>query len=138
MDILMSQLVEEAFANVNVSVVLALMAFGFIVKHVKFLENVNNNIIPPCLLLCSVTAMTVMDGFTVESIISGIVNAAVAVGLHQQGKNIFTVTVIPSISKFFDSLTTESEVEEIHEEDMFEEEVTEEVDEAVETEDTDI
>ena len=135
MDMLMSQLVEEAFANVNVSVVLELMALGFIVKHVKFLENIDNNIIPPALLLCSVVAMTIMDGFTVESVISGIVNAAVAVGLHQQGKNIFTVTVVPSISKFFDSLKPSTEIEETYEEETYEEEM---IDEEIDSEDTDI
>lgn len=137
MDMLMSQLINEAFANVNVTLVIALMALGFIVKHVKFLEKVNNNIIPPMLLLFSVVAVTIMDGFTVQSIISGIVNTAVAVGLHQQGKNIFSVTIVPSISDLFAKLTnkTNIEFEETIEEEI---EITEEVDEVVETEDTDI
>jgi hypothetical protein len=135
----MSQLINEAFANVNVTLVIALMALGFIVKHVKFLESVNNNIIPPMLLLFSVVAVTVMDGFTVQSIISGIVNAAVAVGLHQQGKNIFSVTVVPSISDLFAKLTNKTNIEfEETTEEFVEEEITEEVDEVVESEDTGI
>ena len=138
MDMLMSQLINEAFANVNVTLVIALMALGFIVKHVKFLENVNNNIIPPLLLLFSIIAVVCMDGFTVPSIISGIVNAAVAVGLHQEGKNIFSVTVVPSISDFFAKLTKRTDIEcEDEQVEYVEEEITEEeaVDEVVESED---
>ena len=135
--ILVTQLIEEALANVNVSVVVALMAIGFIIKHVKFLDKISSDVIPPTLLLCSIVAMIVLEGFSVATIITGIVNAAIAIGLHQQGKNIFTVTVVPSISKLLGSLTSKEnndvEVEEIEE--LVEEEP---VDEVVEEEDTDI
>ena len=106
MDILVTQLIEEALANVNVTVVIALMALGFIVKHVNFSDKVNTNIIPPLLLLCSIIAMIFMEGFSITSIITAIINAAIAIGLHQQGKNIFAITIVPSVSKLFSGLTT--------------------------------
>ena len=148
-NILVTQLIQEALANVNVSIVVALMAIGFIIKHVKFLDKVNSDIIPPVLLLCSIVAMIVLEGFSVATIITAIVNAAIAIGLHQQGKNIFTVTVIPSISKLLSGLTgkkenaTEPEVtEEVEVEDEPVDEVIEvaeePVDEVVEEEETDI
>ena len=123
MELIMGQLVEEAFANVNVTIVLALMAIGYLVKHVKFLDKIDNNIIPPLLLMCSICAFVLTEGFTVQSIISAIVNAAVAVGLHQQGKNIFTVTVIPSVTDWLNKLkpTTNTTPEEPEEEEFYEE-----------------
>ena len=136
-NILVTQLIEEALVNVNVPVVVALMAIGFIIKHVKFLDKISSDVIPPVLLLCSIVAMIVLEGFSVATIITGIVNAAIAIGLHQQGKNIFTVTVVPSISKLLSNLTSKEEsskeVEEIEE--LVEEEP---VDEVIEEDDTDI
>lgn len=139
-NILVTKLINESLANVNVSVVVTLMAIGFLIKHVKFLDKVNNDVIPPVLLLCSAIFMTIMDGFTVQSIISAIVNAAVAVGLHQQGKNIFTVTIVPSISKLLDSFISKDEEPEKSDDELVDEIVDEVLseDEEVENEDTDI
>ena len=140
MDILVTQLINESFANVNVSVVVSLMAIGFIIKHVKFLDKVNNDLIPPTLLVCSIILMTLIDGFTVQTVISAIVNAAVAIGLHQQGKNIFTVTVIPSISDLLNSFTSKEEPEKSDDEivdEIVDEVLAEELEEESE-EDTDI
>lgn len=143
MDILVNDLLQEALANVNITLVVALMALGFIVKHVSFLDKINNDLIPPVLLLFSIIVMVFTDGFTVASIVSAIVNAAVAVGLHQQGKNIFTVTIVPSIAKLFEGLVTNSteyeesdEEESLTDDDLDEESVDEVIDD--EEEDTDI
>lgn len=123
MEAITMQLLDEALSNVNIAIVLGLMAVGFLIKHIKFLEKVENDLIPPILLLLSIVAVVLTDGFTVQSIISAIVNAAVAVGLHQQGKNIFTVTIVPSLAKFFKSFTvTSEEVEETLEDFIVEEE----------------
>lgn len=137
-NVLVTQLIEEALANVNVPVVVALMAIGFIIKHVKFLDKISSDVIPPVLLLCSIVAMVILEGFSIATIITGIVNAAIAIGLHQQGKNIFTVTVVPSISKLLSSLTSkeDNEVEFEAIEELVDEE--EPVDEEIEVEDTDI
>ena len=110
MDVLVSQLLDEALANVNIALVIALMGVGFLVKHMKFLEKVENSLIPPILLILSIVATVFSEGFTVASVITGIVNAAIAVGLHQQGKNIFSVSIVPSLTKFF-KIFAKSEVE---------------------------
>ena len=119
-NIFASQLLEEAMANVNVPLVVALMAIGFIIKHFKLFEKVENVLIPPVLLVFSVVVLAFENGFTVDTIIptiiSGIVNAAVAIGLHQQGKNIFTMTVVPTIVDMFNGLFKKEEVEESVEE----------------------
>ena len=128
MDILVSQLVEQAFAEVNVSVVVGLMALGYIIKHFKAFKNIDNNIIPPALLMCGIIAVVCMEGFNVQAIISGVVNAAAAVGLHQQGKNIFTVTVVPSISDLLAKMTNKTNIEldnDLEEEPIEDEEVDE-------------
>ena len=120
-NIFASQLLEEAMANVDVALVVALMAVGFIIKHFKLFETVENNLIPPVLLVFSIVVLAFRDGFSTETIIptiiSAIVNAAVAIGLHQQGKNIFTMTIIPSIAEVFSNLfkKKEPEVEEVEE-----------------------
>lgn len=108
MEMITNQLIEEALANVNIGIVLGLMAIGFLIKHVSFFEKVENDLIPPILLLSSIVAVILTEGFTIPSIISAVINAAVSVGLHQQGKNIFTVTIVPSLAEFFKSLSVPS------------------------------
>ena len=44
---------NDVLSNVDVTLIVALMAVGFIIKHVKFLEKFENNFIPPFLLLLS-------------------------------------------------------------------------------------
>ena len=125
-NIFATQLLEEAMANVNVPLVVALMAIGFIIKHFKAFDKVENVLIPPVLLVFSIVVLTFENGFNVDTIIptiiSGIVNAAVAIGLHQQGKNIFTMTVVPSISEMFNNLFKKDE--EVVEEEQVDEEET--------------
>lgn len=127
MELITSQLLEEAIANVNIGIVLGLMGVGFLIKHLKFLEKVENNLIPPILLLLSLAAIISTDGFTVASIISAIINASVAVGLHQNGKNIFTITIVPYISELFKKLA--GNVTSIEDEESEEEEIVKEFDE---------
>lgn len=107
-NIFVTQLLEEAMANVDVALVVALMAIGFIIKHFKLFQTVENNLIPPVLLVFSIVVLVFRDGLNTETIIptiiSAIVNAAVAIGLHQQGKNIFTMTIVPSIADLFSTL----------------------------------
>lgn len=129
-----TQLLQEAMANVDIPLVVALMALGFIIKHFSLFEKIENNLIPPVLLVFSIIVLVCRDGLTgatiIPTIISAIVNAAVAIGLHQQGKNIFTITVIPSITEALGGLfgkEPEAEEEpEIQEEESEVDEVVEE------------
>ena len=128
-NIFATQLLEEAMANVNVPLVVALMAIGFIIKHFKVFDKVENVLIPPVLLVFSIVVLAFENGLNVDTIIptiiSGIVNAAVAIGLHQQGKNIFTMTVVPSISEMINNLFKKDE-EVVEEEPAVDEVVSEE------------
>lgn len=120
--VLIEQLIQESISNVNVSLVVALMAVGFIIKHFKILEKLENNLIPPILLCLSIAFMIVTEGFTVQAIISAIVNAAVSIGLHQQGKNIFTISIVPAIvdalQKLFPKNDEEPDAEDVEEGNM--------------------
>lgn len=88
----------EVFANVNIAIVIGLMAVGFIIKHFKFLEKINNELIPPILLILSMIFTFIDNGISVSSTLVALVSAAVAIGLHEQGKNIFTITIVPTIT----------------------------------------
>ena len=94
---MVNNLINEALTNVNVAIVVALMAVGFIIKHVKFLEKIQNDLIPPILFVLSIVASFIQSGVSLESVIAALVSAAIAIGLHQTGKNIFSVTIIPSV-----------------------------------------
>jgi len=104
---IVNEFIQAAVSNINIITVVFLMAIGFIVKHVKYLDKVSNDIIPIILLLCSIAITLVQYGCSTESIIGAIISAAVAIGLHQTGKNIFTVTIIPSITKKFSNSENE-------------------------------
>lgn len=125
---LTTQFLEEALANVNVTLVVVLMAIGFIIKHFKIFEKVENNVIPPILLVFSVVALSINNGFSIPTVITAVINAAVAIGLHQQGKNIFTVTVIPAVSDLINNLLQKEDTP------VHENEFEMEVDETIEIE----
>ena len=63
----------------------------------KLLEKVSNDLIPVILIVISIIVTLAEDGASTQSFITAIVSAAVAIGLHQSGKNIFTVSIVPSI-----------------------------------------
>lgn len=120
---LMSQFVNEILSNINILVVVTLMAVGFIIKHVKFLEKVDNSLIPVILLVLSFVFTFIDTGLSVPSIFIAILSAAVAIGLHQQGKNIFTVTVIPWLKNLITvKKPSASDYEEEYDEDTEEDE----------------
>lgn len=120
---LMSQFVNEILSNINILVVVTLMAVGFIIKHVKFLEKVDNSLIPVILLVLSFVFTFIDTGLSVPSIFIAILSAAVAIGLHQQGKNIFTVTVIPWLKNLITvKKPTVSDYEDEYDEDTEEDE----------------
>lgn len=98
--------------TVNLVIIIALMALGYIIKHTKALSKISNNLIPLILLVSGIIISIVLGGSPVaELIISGIINAAVAIALHQAGKNIFEF--LPSTVAINDSggTTEEEEIE---------------------------
>lgn len=93
----MNEVMTQVMGNVNVSIVITLMALGFAIKHFKFLEKFQNDFIPPFLLLVSIVLTFIDAGISVPSVMTAIISAAIAIGLHQEGKNIFSVSIVPTI-----------------------------------------
>lgn len=94
---IVQNILTEAMKNVDIVVLVCLLAIGFCIKHFSFLKKIQNDFIPPFLLLLAIVIEFAQHGFSIMSIITAIVTAAIAIGLHTQGKNLFTVTIIPKI-----------------------------------------
>lgn len=88
------EIITQLPSQLNIVLIIALFAVGYIVKHVPMLDKVNNNLIPIILPVIGViVALATGDlsstiGIT-QAIMSGIINAAFAVWAHTTGKNIF-------------------------------------------------
>lgn len=104
-------LLTAAIENVNASVIIALMAIGFVIKHFKFLDKISNDFIPPILFVLSFVICFIDGGLSLSTTITAIVNSAIAIGLHQSGKNIFTVSIIPAIIAAIKSSSSKVEEE---------------------------
>lgn len=101
---LIEQLMQEALANVDIGFVLILMAIGFFIKYFPALNKVQNNLIPPVLLAVSLVISFIQEGFTVHAVTVAFVSSVLAIGIHQEGKNIFA-PIISSLTNLISSLT---------------------------------
>ena len=99
---IIEQLMQEALLNVNIGFVLILMAIGFFIKYFPALDKVQNNLIPPVLLWVSLVISFIQEGFTIHAVTVAFVSSVLAIGIHQEGKNIFA----PIISAFTSLLTS--------------------------------
>ena len=118
-------LLEEALANINITIVIVLLGIGFIIKHVKFLEKISNDLIPLVLIAFSFLFTFLDSGVTVQATIASIITAAAAIGLHQQGKHIFVTLLIPKLNEIIfgkKEKTEETNTEEVISEDKENEE----------------
>lgn len=115
---LLNQFVSEAMGNIDIAIIIALMGVGFCIKHLKFFEKISNDLIPPVLIVASLLLTFMQNGINVQAVITSIVSSATAIGLHQQGKNIFNI-VTPSTSSLAQHLMSYEEEESV-EEDEFE------------------
>ena len=98
---LFENLLNTAMDNVDVKLVALLIACGFIIKHFKPLEKVQNELIPIILLLISFTWSYFETGFAAVTILTAVFSAAVAIGIHQQGRNYAFDTVVPALKEVF-------------------------------------
>ena len=95
-----SELLTALNASINIPVIIFLLAVGYCIKHTPALEKVSNNLIPIIIFVLSVIicgVMNISDNIA-ASIMSGVINAAAAIGLHSTGKNIFEFFSKGSIS----------------------------------------
>lgn len=119
----LNQFISEAMANVDVAIIIALMGIGFCIKHLRFFEKISNDLIPPTLIVSSLVLTFMQNGINIQAVITAVVSAATAIGLHQQGKNIFNL-ILPATTSSIDSHLVNNEA--IPEE-QFEVEETDEV-----------
>ena len=103
-DAFLTEITSEALSNVNVVTVVFLMGIGFLIKHWKPLEKIQNDLIVPVLLVLSFAIVFVENNFTMsmELATTALCTAVTAIGLHQSGKNIFTVTIVPKVKELIE------------------------------------
>lgn len=111
------QLITELPAQLNIPLLIALMAGGYIIKHVPAMKKVSNNLIPIILPVCAVIVSLLLGDISsaegiVTAIISGLINAAMAVWTHESGKNIFEMINAKTIKEVLSSVTEEENKEE--------------------------
>lgn len=87
-------LLTEIPSHVNMVLILGLMALGYVIKHAGFCANFSNKLIPITLTVVAIFATVITsDCSTMNNVmlaaINGLINAAVAVWIHEAGKNIF-------------------------------------------------
>ena len=104
----MTDITELFKIQIDVQVVLALLLFGAMIKHLKMFEKVSNDLIP-VLCYCVAFIIEIFQAWPIKpdnilnTMIVALVSACTAVGLHKAGKNIFVNgTFIESITKTFD------------------------------------
>lgn len=89
-----AKLAEALLGQINPVLLIALMALGFLIKHSPKLQKISNGLIPLILLVMAVIVAFVASGtYTVNGFVSalvtGLINAAIAVWFHESGKNLF-------------------------------------------------
>lgn len=113
-----TELVSALTGEINFVVVIFLLAIGYCIKHLPILEKISNNLIPITLIVLGVIVCALIaisnGGDMVRAIMSGVVNAAISIALHQTGKNIFEMITITKNGIGVD--TTANETEETTEE----------------------
>ena len=86
------------FGNINVpisfEIVILLLLIGAAVKHLEVFSKVVNTYIPVILIVIGIivallTNIATLPGSLVDTLITGLASAIVAVGIHSSGKNIF-------------------------------------------------
>lgn len=92
---IVKQISEIASTSVNVPLIVVLLAIGTVIKHQ--LTKVSNDTIPVIMLVSGVLfaiALNVPFNFqkdVLDVLVQGIVSGAAAVGIHTQGKTVFTL-----------------------------------------------
>lgn len=93
---IIQELLTALPSQLNLVLVIGLLAIGFCIKNIPALAKVRNNLIPIILPVVSVI-FTVISGNAsdsagvVNNVFSGLVSAAFAVWFHQTYKNIFSM-----------------------------------------------
>lgn len=88
---IVSQIISLAETSINLSVVIILLAIGYVLKHI--IKKLGNEYIPVILLLAGII-LAVVIGLPyktgqdiIPAIITGIASGTAAIGIHQSGKS---------------------------------------------------
>lgn len=76
-------------AYVDITTILVCLAIGKIFKSSDITKSLNNKYIPYILLMVGIFIQFLTNGISAQSLSTGIISAAAAVGFHQSGKQIF-------------------------------------------------
>lgn len=93
-EMLFQDLLAQIPSHINIVLLLGLMALGYIIKHSGICGKVSNKLIPIILAIAAIIAILFTSDLSSKehvfiAIINGVVNAAIAVWIHETGKNIF-------------------------------------------------
>lgn len=83
--------------TISIVVIIFLLAIGYCIKHIKTFDKISNNLIPIVLvILGAITTLLTKtaDTSVVMALMNGIINAAIAIAIHQSGKNIFEMVTL--------------------------------------------
>lgn len=98
---------QTSQASINVSLIIILLAIGYVVKHA--IPKINNDNIPWMMLVAGIVLSLIINipygpDQIVTFVIQGIVSGAAAIGLHTNGKSLLEVVgVIKSSSSESDT-----------------------------------
>ena len=87
-------LVQLIGTIINPYTIVVLLAIGVCIKHVPALEKVSNNLIPVILIVAGILVDVLVKSSDVTypvAVMNGVVDAALAITIHQSGKNIFAL-----------------------------------------------
>lgn len=89
-----AELTSALMGQVRIPLLIALMALGYIIKHTPALNKISNALIPVILLITAIVIALVLNGDysmqgITQAVVSGLINAAIAVYMHESGRNIF-------------------------------------------------
>lgn len=88
---IVTQIISVAETSINLSVVIILLAIGYVLKHVA--KKLSNEYIPVILLLFGILLACIIGipyktgQDIIPAIITGIASGAAAIGIHQSGKS---------------------------------------------------
>ena len=82
-----------ASGYINPKIAVLLWVVGMCIKHIQteYMKRINNRFIPAILMMIGVLESVIMAGdVTFDSVLTGVITAIFAVGVHASGKNVFS------------------------------------------------
>jgi len=95
-----------AYVDFKVAIILWVLGAG--IKHLKVLDKVANELIPPILMFAGVALSIFVAGtFNIDILITGVCTGAFAIGTHKSGQELFRFSGLMGPSKSKNEKDTE-------------------------------